>query len=205
MRYLIILLVLTSACATNRTRSTDPVLRVAIDAASISPGSYARLQKALVDSRQFVVVDRSTGFRAVVKEQELQQTTTRFGDNEKYALWHKLYGVGGIFVALQQCEEKHSIFGTDYLKCTINLTLINATTGEVMAVAEEFEDTGISIAPEWKDTVETLIDHYPKVFITKSDLNQTIKYDDTLVEYREKVVPANSKKELGMKAEDILK
>lgn len=193
---------LLSACATVRTRSSDPVMRIAVDNQSISLGSYARLEKALVDSGKFIVVDRAMGFKAIVHEQEMEHTTTRFGENEKYSLWAKLYGVGGIVVATEQCYQKGSIWGAIYSHCTLNLTLVNATTGEIMAVSEGNDTTRPQIAPEWADTVENLIDTYPKVFASKEDLNQTIKYGDTLKDYRERVVPAHAKKELGMGTND---
>lgn len=206
-KLLTVLLVLSlNACATARTRTSDPVMRIAIDSDSIPAGSYARLEKALVESGKFIVVDRSAGFRAITKEQELQHTTTRFGSAEKYALWGKMYGVGGIFVGVQQCQAKQRIFlHGDYLDCTLNLSLINATTGEVMAVSEKNADADNEVAPEWTESVDALIDNYPKVFVSHEDLNRTVNYDASLAQYREKTVIENKKSDLTLRPEDMIK
>lgn len=208
IKYTILIPLVLSACAgiPNRSRSTDPVMRVAIDADSIPRGSYTRLLHSLMESGKFVVVDRSSGFKAIAKEQEIQHATSRFGTNEKYALWGQMYGVGGIFIGTQQCEVKYAMFTHDpYTKCYQNLDLLDATTGEVMAVAESTAEGTQYVAPSWEDAVDSLLAHYPKKFMDKHDLHRTINYDDALVEYREKTVPANSKPELGMKDTDYIK
>lgn len=193
---LISLVYLSFGCATARTRSSDPVMRVAIDADSISRAAYVRIQNALMESGKFVVVDRAMGFRAIAKEQEMQHETTRFGDNEKYALWGKMYGVGGIIVATLQCGVVTSGWThQNYNDCIENLSLINATTGEVMAVSEEHVETAQynAVSPEWTAAVDAMIENYPKTFIDKHDPNRTINYSNSLVEYREKTVPQNRK------------
>lgn len=203
-KLLIVLAVLSSACSTVRTRSSDPVMRVTIDADSMSPSSYVRLQKAVFSSGKFVVVDRAAGFRAVAKEQEIQHTTSRFGANEKYALWGKMFGVGGIFVGAEQCKPVYGIWSKPYATCTQNLSLINATTGEVMAVSEVNEDSDGPIEPSWGKAVYALIDEYPRVFIDKHNPHQTVKYDSALEEYREKTVIENVKPSKKMESEDFI-
>lgn len=189
-------------CSTARTRNSDPVMRVAIDDVGLSAASYARLTHAVMESGKFVVVDRSNGFKAAAREQELEHTTTRFADHEKYALWKNLYGVGGIFIAVQQCRDKRSMWGTPYLECVENISLVNATTGEVFATGEVIQSTGYGIDPEWHDAIDNLIDHYPRAFVNAKNPNETLKYDDTLVQYREKTVPENAKKDTSLQKED---
>lgn len=203
---LIFLAIAMSACATARTRTSDHVLRVAIDADSITPGSYARLQSALFDSGKFIVIDRSSGFRAIAKEQEIQHGTTRFDSVEKYALWGKMYGVGGIIIGFQQCLiRQKAFFHQNYLECVETLSLLNSTTGEVMSIAEVKADAEDQVAPEWTEAVELLVKKYPKHFATRHDLNRTVNYDSSLTEYREKTVIENKKPDLTIRAEDTIK
>lgn len=194
-----------AACSSlpRRTRATDPVMRVAIDADSMPQASYARLLYALVQTGKFIVVDRSSGFRAITHEQEIQHTTTRFGANEKYALWAKMYGAGGIFVATEQCSPKLSfLFHTPYGDCTLDLSLLDATTGEVLAASEVQADQEGQQAPDWTDSVDKLMDLYPKKFISKTDAHQTVEYDDYLKTYRDETIPKNGKSDIHMNAED---
>ena len=181
-----------------RTRSSDPVMRIAIDADTLSESSYARLLQAIMDTGKFIVVDRSSGFKAIVQEQEHQHGTTRFGAHEKYALWGSLYGVGGIFVGTEECMLRDPFIGSKYYECLQNLTLINTTTGEVMAASEALSESETRRAASWDDAIDTLVDHYPKRFVVKEDLHQTVKYDETLIDYRENVIPSHSKPVLGI-------
>lgn len=200
----VVSLVLTTACATTRTRTSDPVFRVTIDTETMSDQAYSRLQKALVKSDKFVVVDRSHGFKAIAHEQEIQHGTTRFGVNEKYALWGNMYGVGGIFIGTQQCEVHQNFWGSQYLHCIQNLSLVNATTGEVMAMSEVAFNSDGGLQPEWTDAVNDVVDNYPRIFNDLNDLHKTIKYDPTLIQYREQTIPQNSKKSMDMDDHDKL-
>jgi hypothetical protein len=206
MKKIIMVLIALSltACSTVRTRNSDPVMRVAIDADSMAPQAYVRLQNALFMSGKFTLVDRAAGFKAMAKEQEIEHGTTRFGANEKYALWSKMYGVGGIFIGNEECKQKRNIFGKILADCTQNLTLINATTGEVMAIGEEIEESN-GIEPQWNNTVEAMLKTYPHTMIDAHNPNLNQKYDDALVEYRDKTVPANSKSSTKMNADDLMR
>jgi len=197
-----------SACSSlpARTTSTDPVMRVAIDADSISAGSYARLVHALIRSGKFIVVDRSAGFKAVTKEQEIQHTSTRFGREEKYSLWGQLYGVGGIFVGTEQCEQKSSfLVQKAYRSCLQNLSLIDATTGEIIAASEVAQDSDYSISAAWDQSVTEIVQEYPTRFVDKDDLHRTREYSPTLNDYRQKTIPQHSKAILKMEDSDHIK
>jgi hypothetical protein len=170
-----------------RTKHTDPIMRVAIDPDSVSRGSYVKLERALHLNGAWIVVDRAMGFAAIDKEQlrEHQDMGDRFNPADKYAHWAKLFGVGGILIATQQCSGAYVSWGGGYyLRCNESLTLINATTGEVMAVAEDRQDTknGDS-SPDWTHAVEILTDNYPHRMIS-NDPNQTVEYDESLKNYR---------------------
>lgn len=191
---LVLMALLSTACATTRTRSSDPIMRVAIDADSMSQQTYVRLQHALVRSGKFIVVDRAMGFKAIAREQERQHETSRFGNNEKYALWGQMYGVGGIIVGNLQCTEEKVRWWKISQDCVENLSLINATTGEVMTVAEN--DVTVEkgqLSPEWNEVVERLIEGYPTYFIDKHNPHRTVEYSTALEEYREKTVPQSRK------------
>ena len=187
----LIALSLTGCASMARNRYSDPVLRIAIDGDSIdSVQDHARLQNSLVESNFFVVVDRGSGFDAINKEQELvhQEKKERFGTNEKYARWGKMYGIGGILVATQSCSWQTSISNAVYKKCLQDLTLINATTGEVMASSEAISESEDAIpTASWNKTVDLLISHYPKKYIDRDHPNQTIEYSSALENYREKL------------------
>jgi hypothetical protein len=169
-----------------RTKHSDPVMRVAVDFDSVSPGSYARIQYALKKNGSWIVVDRGVGFNAVNKEQTMEHHTDsdRFGGDEKYAHWKKLYGVGGIVIATEQCHPAYAWGGAQYFQCLESLTLLNSTTGEVMAVAEDSQETvNISTAPTWTKIVDIMTDNYPHRMIS-NDPNQTVEYDESLKNYR---------------------
>lgn len=165
-----IVLYLVTGCAgkTPRTKWTDKTMRIAIDPASIDADNYVRIQQALVESGKWVVVDRAMAFNAIKHEQErLHRTDSdRFEDREKYALWGKMLGVGGVIVAHAQCSRKGS-FWTEghYAHCQQFLSIVDSNTGEVIATAEDQQDGSNSeeeIAPPWDDAVAKLNSNYPK-------------------------------------------
>lgn len=191
---LVLVLVLSTGCATARTRSSDPVMRVAIDSGSMPLNSYVRLQRSLVESGKFVVVDRAAGFKFINKEQKLQHQSDRFGADEKYAEWGKLYGVGGVVVGIQSCQMRDG-WGGQYYRCMENLALLDVTTGETLAVSEDTQDTeGKSLNPEWNKAVDMMIDNFPKTFVTTDNLHQTIKYSKTLQNYRDQISQQKDRK-----------
>lgn len=184
---LISLVVISTGCATARTRSSDPVMRIAVDADSMPLESYVRLQRSLVQSGKFVVVDRAAGFKFINHEQKIQHHTDRFGADEKYAEWGKMYGVGGVVVGIQNCQLRDGWNG-QYFRCMENLALIDVTTGETIAVSEDTQDTdNRQVNPNWDRAVDDMVDHFPKYFATTDNLHQTIKYSSTLKDYREQI------------------
>lgn len=170
-----------------RTRHSDPVMRISVFPKNISQGSYVRLQNALQSNGAWIVVDRANGFQAVDDEQGLEHESmaNRFDAAERYARFGKLYGVGGIVVATEQCNGGYGSWSGQFSRCFENLSLINATTGEVMAVAEDIQDTVNSVtAPDWTRIVDKMTDNFPKRMINGKDPNQTVEYDQTLKDYR---------------------
>jgi hypothetical protein len=171
-----------------RTRFTDKNMRVMIDPDSIAPEHHVRIQRALVASGMFAVIDRSKGMNAIKKEQERlhRNEVDRFEDREKWAHWGKLYGVGAIVVAHVQCFSKQSFWNPQMSikRCDQFLSLMDANTGEIiMAVegqadTENIMDSGYQLAPSWDEVVEKFTAAYPKDF-------KFVPYSTRLVEYQD--------------------
>lgn len=168
----LVILFAASGCASRQvslaTKYNSPVMRVAIDADSIDRDQYARLQTALIQSNKFIVVDRGNGFRAVQKEQSMlhEDQPERFSNREKYARWGKLYGVGGVITVNVQCERRSAFTSGYYNRCLQNISLIDATSGEVLASVEQYQDSesGWNAIPAWTDTVNAFNKSIPAKF-----------------------------------------
>lgn len=165
------ILALTSCSSRPRTVWTDPVMRVMVDPDGISARNYVRIVNALKASGKWFVVDRRDGLRAILKEQRMLHRTMadRFKDEEKYSIWGRLYGVGGVVIANAQCHK--SGFWQSTTTCVQNLAIVSANSGEVVATAEGENDDGdmsyggdIRVASDWTDTVGKLNDAFPKNF-----------------------------------------
>lgn len=174
-----------TGCATARTRYSDPVMRVMIDPDSIEEMHYTRVQKALVTSGKWTVVDRGAAYQAVKKEQERQHRddSSRFESKEKWAHWGKLYGVGGIVAAQAQCEVVSRFWSSSpTLRCLQYLAVVDARTGEVITAVENESDDGktfygeMRIAPSWDETVDMLNKAFPKYFESDKRHDRLIKY-----------------------------
>ena len=187
--YFLLSIFLFSACSSMpRTKWTDKNMRVFIDPDSVDAENYVRIQQAIVSSQKFVVIDRAVAFEAVKKEQERLhqgQSANRFEDKEKFALWGKLFGVGAIIVAHAQCERRAAWWNpaNNHVVCQQFLSMVDANTGEVF-LAVEGENSGPVMAslpsnvPDWKGTVERLLDEYPKEFERHSATKVLVDYQD---------------------------
>lgn len=191
MRYVILFLVLVFAgCSSEqkRTRFTDKNMRVMIDPDSISIESYVRIQKALVETGAFAVIDRSKGMNAIKKEQERlhRNEVDRFADREKWAQWGRLYGVGAIVVAHDQCYNKQSFWNPQHVvrQCDQFLSLMDANTGEVIVAVEgkgeapAVVEGGVPMVPSWDEITNKLVDAYPKNFEFKPYTKSIVEYQD---------------------------
>lgn len=168
-------------CATPRTKHTDPAMRVFVDPESLDKKNLPRLKAALQASGNWIVVDRDAGYNAMNKEQNRQykDSENRIDQKERYAIWGKQYGVGGVITASSQCSASKRFLAnrTDF-DCVQNVQVMDAKTGEVLATAEGLGTDGsffyaeMNIAPSWTETVEKLNESYPKYFerIKKSEM-----------------------------------
>lgn len=168
-----------SACSHSvpRTKWSDKNLRVMIDPTQVDKDNYAKLQKALVQSGNFTVVDRGPGWNAIKKEQERlhRNEEDRYADKEKWAHWGKLYGVGSIVVPHTECTRVTSggfFKPGPRMRCMQLLSIVDANTGEVVVMIEN-ESIGERMeniygnnyhSPEWDESVGKLVDAYPKKF-----------------------------------------
>lgn len=173
MKFLILLIVISCAVPLKRTKYTDPVMRIMLDPDSIQEDHHARIQMALVSSGKWQVIDRARGLEAVKKEQENlhRNDPDRFENEQKYAHWGKLYGVGGIVIAHAQCQLKSTFWGGKvYELCLQHLSIVNANTSEVLAAVEHMQEGDVrttGIAPTWNDAVDKLNMAFPARFESK--------------------------------------
>jgi hypothetical protein len=169
-----------TGCSTERVRTkwTDPAGRVMVDPRSVSAEDYVSIVTALTQSGKWFVVDRSNGLRAIKAEQEMlhRNEVDRFDDQEKYALWGKLYGVGAVVVGTKKCRSFRG-FTKDWTQCLQFLSIIDANSGEVIAAAKKDVESNDMSYPEWDDTVEALNDAFPKHW-------EPAKYDKEMLQYR---------------------
>lgn len=168
------------ASAPPRTKWTDKTMRVMIDPASIDANSYVKIQYAIVASGKWILVDRRDGFKAIKKEQEMlhRVESDRYDDREKYALWGKMYGVGGVIIAHAQCERRNNALN-EYNRCRQSLAIMDTNSGEVLAVSEAQTDSDSwNEQPSWEDAVATLNDNFPKSFKKDETDRRLLEYKD---------------------------
>lgn len=189
MWYVIIALfmsLLTSCSSKERTKWTDPTMRVMVDPDGLSARDYIRIVNALKSSGKWFVVDRKDGLRAIFKEQKMihRDRPDQFKDEEKYSIWGRLYGVGGVVIGHVDCVKRSGFF-SNYTNCKQNLAIVSANSGEVISTAEtengdaELNYTGdIKIGSDWTDAVEELNDNFPKNY-------EKLKYSDNMELFRQ--------------------
>lgn len=189
MRKLIILIALVligcGGKTIKRTRYSDPSLRIFLDPASIDEKNFVRIQAALMATGKFFVVTRQAGFRAIKAEQERlhRDEVDRYNDREKWAHWQELYSVNGIVRAASQCSQKYTILQTPYQKCTQFLSIINASTGEVIVAIENVKEADYRETASWYKTAEILVDNYPENYEVKKWHKKIEDYRDESQEH----------------------
>ena len=201
------IMTLTVGCASapkERTKWTDKGMRVMIDPDSVSEEDYVQIQKSLVQSGKFTVVDRARGMNALKKEQERTQRTEedRYADKEKWSHWGKMYGVGSIIVGHSQCHRENSLLNRQkiYLKCKQFLSMVDSNTGEVF-VAVEGENEGLAtydlsyMSPDWNDVTDKMVESYPKEYHSKGYSEEVLVYQDISKEHAQRQREIASKKE----------
>lgn len=186
---LVLFLLIATGCSHNevRTKWTDPSMRVFVMPDGIDANNYVRIQSALVSSGKWIVIERSDAFERIKQEQEMEHRSDqdRFQDEEKFALYGRLLGVGGVVVAHSQCASKRGLFG-EFTRCRQSLSIVNTVTGEVIMAVEGTNDDAVEyygapkIAASWEDTVNKLNDAFPENF-------EAVKWNDRMKAYKQVV------------------
>jgi len=154
-----------------RTKYTDPAHRVMILPSSITEESYNQIMASMMDSNKFIIVDRGRGFKALKKEQTMihKEEGDRFDNAEKYSRYGKLYGVGAVIVASQNCQKIPGVWTqikrTD---CRQYMSAIDTSTGEVITSVQRLEEgESMMVNPTWDNTVEAFNERFPKTWDNK--------------------------------------
>lgn len=188
MKYVLLIslaLFLSNCASKERTKWTDPAMRVMVDPTGIPARDYVRIVSALKKSGKWFVVDRRDGLRAIFKEQRMihRVRPDQFKDEEKYSIWGRLYGVGGVVIAHVDCAKTYGFWSSSTV-CKQNLAIISANSGEVLATADAENDDAetnyhgdIKIGSDWTDAVEQLNDNFPKNY-------EKVKYNSDMELFR---------------------
>lgn len=169
-----------------RTKWTDPAMRVMVDPEGLPARDYIRIVSALKRSGKWFVVDRKDGLRAIFKEQKMihRDRADQFKDEEKYSIWGRLYGIGGVVIGHVDCTRKTGFFSS-HTTCKQNLAVVSANSGEVLSTSETDNDDAvlnysgdIKIGSDWTDAVSELNNNFPKNY-------EKLKYSDDMELFRE--------------------
>lgn len=177
MKYLILMLVSLSACSSGPVRKTEkmekwtaPEMRVAVYAPYTSEMAQAQIEEAIQMTGKFWIVSRGDGLDAIFKEQEMthREQMDRFENREKWAHWGKAHGVGAIIFGREKCNEVISFGGGIFKRCQQSLSMIDATSGEILATALEIADGEVDgLAPSWNEVSDKLMKRIPKMWVEK--------------------------------------
>jgi hypothetical protein len=187
---IIFTLIILCSCATKRTRLSDKNMRVMIDPSGINGTDYASIQRALVSSNMWTVLDRSRGLASAKREQEQlhKYSHDRYDRKEKFAHWGKLHGAGSVIVAQSECHNRPNPWNITTLRnyCQLYLSMVDTNTGEVIVTSKVEASADFMASPDWSEAVEKLADAYPTHFREE-------KLHQRLLDYKEESA-ANSDK-----------
>lgn len=205
LKKLVLAACLLSSCSTPaRTRWNEVAMRVMVDPDSVPESQYTVLVRSLMQSKNWTVVDRARGWLAVKQEQERMHRTEsdRYDNRQKWAMWGKMYGVGGVIVAAAECEEKRTFFFSKrYLTCAQSLSLVDANNGEIIAVSSDVVDGStdlVYVPPTWSVAVDRLTESFPKDY-RKREFSENI---NTYMEQAEEHAKQQQVQDARMPASD---
>lgn len=178
MKNIILLLALSLAgCSSSPVRKTEemtrwkaPEMRIAIYSPRLDGMATAQVQDALQSTGRFWIVSRGQGLEAIFAEQNMthRDQLDRFEGKEKWAHWGKIHGVGAVILAQDTCSRVSSWGGQIFMRCQQSLSMLDATTGELIASAIETVDGGYDqLSPDWTESVNKLVRHIPRVWEEK--------------------------------------
>jgi hypothetical protein len=198
---LVVLVAVSSGCSSVRVREkfTDPAHRIFVDPSGLNPEDYVKVQTSMVEANKFFVVDRARAFKAIEKEQKMihRDRSEEFSDEEKYALYGRLYSVGAVIVASEACENIQGVFSWE-VRCRQYLSAVDASTGEVIAAASAVASSSPRDGrPEWDEVVDKFNKAFPKTWEPK-------QYDSKMQEFR-KVAAESAARSKESKAQNQIK
>lgn len=186
MAWLLLIPILCNCAGKPRTKWTDPAMRVMVDPDGLHARDYIRIVKALKSSGKWFVVDRRDALRQIFKEQKMihRDRSDQFLDQEKYSIWGRLHGIGGVVVGRVDCGRRGGFWGP-WTHCKQYLAIVSANSGEVIAAAEAENDDAqmdysgdIQIGSDWTDAVSALNDAFPKDY-------EKLQYSEDMQMFRE--------------------
>ena len=186
---LLTLFLLITSCSSpeKKTKYSDKNMRIMVDPDSLKVKDFVRLQTELVKSDVWTVIDRGAGYKATLKEQNRlhRRKSDRFDDREKFAHWGRLFGVGAIIVGHTQCRYGTRFWGGSkkYNICYQAINLVVANTGEVVVGVDGESLANIGETPNWEETVEKLIEIYPKHFTPSKITERLNRYKEESKEH----------------------
>lgn len=190
-----------AGCSTARTKFNDPVMRLIVAPEGLNEENYTKVSLALMNTGKFRILDRGLGYEALKNEQDRQHKneSDRYESTEKWALYAKLHGAGGVALATQVCQRSNS-FWTDiyYLKCIQIIRIINASTSEIISIVEnkvEGKAGECSLGVSWEETAWKLADSFPEQFEKNKDSDELNAYRKIAEESAAKVKPVSEDKD----------
>lgn len=191
-------LVLFGCSSLKRTKYSDTVHRVYVDNQGAKPEMYYPVQHAIFRTEKFFVVDRAQGFESLKQEQldEWKSQADRFEGSQRYAEYGKLYGVGGVIVPTLYCHPDD-----DEFDCAQLLSLIDTTTGQVVATgAAKLHIENLSQL-SWDECAQSLVDNFPEYFDTREKEKRLKEKEEALAAKAE----GDEIEKLTLELEEIVK
>lgn len=177
----------TAACSHTeyRTKFSDAQMQVGIDPGTMDVEHYTALQESFLKDGRFLIIDRFKALQVLKDEQHVENRGNereRFDPGLRYAEWGKLHGLGSVVIPSWSCiklEKTLFIFGSSST-CTLRLSIVNAATGQVVAIANDVISGGKGDPVSWDNAVEKLGDNYPKIFEDDKRTKRLIEYQNQL-------------------------
>ncbi|MDD4976820.1 MAG: hypothetical protein PHY93_20865 [Bacteriovorax sp.] len=120
-----------------------------------------------------------------------------------------MYGVGSIIVGHVQCKKESSTFNRTklYLDCKQFLSMVDSNTGEVFVAVEGRNEGPASydlsyMVPDWNDTVDKMVDAYPKNYHTENYSKEVTTYQEVSAEHAQRQRELVEKKKETEKSSD---
>jgi len=196
MKLVTLILILTivspllTGCGTlQRTKHTDKRMSLFIDPSNgINSEQYVDLEASFMATEKWYVKERSRGFQAIKKEQQMihRDDVDMFNDKSKYAWYGEFHSVGAIAIGkVGRCTYTRGFLGVfgEKRSCPMYLKIVDSSTSELIASVKHRQSTDIGTEPSWDETVEKLVAAYPEDFKT-TPKHEKLRKDEVISEER---------------------